>query len=289
MVGIRELIAIWQLTRLEHGLMFGLGVIIGIAIADLSSLTLHSAFFGALTAILIEAGTFALNDYFDVEVDRVNKRLDRPLVRGDLTPSTALAIALLLTPLGVLASFFLNWLCFSIALVSALFGVLYDVKLKETGLLGNIYIAYSMGIPFIFGGAITGKLPLILYLFASIAFLTGLGREIMKGAMDIEGDKLRRVKSIARLFGEIKAVQISSAFYSIAIALSLIPYLCPLDTSYYWNEFYLFFIALSNLLFGYVSFNLLQKHTAVKKMRGITLLAILLGLIGFLAGALFYI
>ncbi len=289
MLEIRKFAAIWHLTRLEHGLMFALGVIIGIVIADYSYLTLYNILFGALTAILIEAGTFALNDYFDLEVDKANKRFDRPLVRGDLKPETALAIALTLTPLGVLASFFLNWLCFSIALVSALFGVFYDVKFKETGLFGNIYISYSMAIPFIFGGAIAGKFPLILWLLASIAFFSGLGREIMKGAMDIEGDKLRSVRSIARIFGERRAAQISSAFYLIAITLSLIPYFYFPDKSYYRNEFYLFFVLPSDLLFIYASFNLLQKYSSAGKMRGITLLAIFLGLIGFLAGALFYI
>ncbi|MEM2924685.1 MAG: UbiA family prenyltransferase [Methanocellales archaeon] len=285
---MKKLKAIWQLTRLEHGLMFALGVIVGIAVANSPSITLYNVFFGALTAILIEVGTFALNDYFDLEVDKVNKRFDRPLVRGDLTPKTALAIALISTPLGVLSSFFLNWLCFSIALISALFGVLYDVRLKETGFFGNIYIAYSMAIPFIFGGAIARKLPSILLLLASIAFLSGLGREIMKGVMDVEGDKLRRVRSIARIYGEVKAAQISSAFYLIAIALSFIPYFYP-NTNYFYNEFYLIFILPSNLLFIYASYNLLQKYSTASKMRGITLMAILLGLLGFLAGSVFYI
>ncbi|MEM2934104.1 MAG: UbiA family prenyltransferase [Methanocellales archaeon] len=285
---MRKIAAIWQLTRLEHGLMLALGVIIGIIIADSSFLTPYNAFFGALTAILIQAGTFALNDYFDLEVDRANKRFDRPLVRGDLTLETALAIAFISTPLGVLASFFLNWLCFSIALLSALFGIFYDLKLKETGFFGNIYIAYSMAIPFIFGGAISNKLPSILLLLASIAFLSGLGREIMKGAMDIEGDKLRGVKSIARVYGEIRATQISSAFYLIAVALSLIPYFYP-NTSYFYNESYLIFIVPSDLLFIYASYNLLRKSSTAGKMRGITLLAILLGLIGFMASSVFYI
>lgn len=281
--------AIWQLTRLEHGFMFGLGVLIGIVVADLAYLTPYNALLGLLTAILIEAGTFALNDYYDLEVDRANQRSDRPLVRGDVSPRTAFVIALILTPLGVLASLLLNWICFFIALTSALFGIFYDMRLKETGFFGNIYIAYSMAIPFIFGGAIAGRFPAVLWLLASIAFLSGLAREIMKGAMDIRGDELRGVRSIARLHGERRAAQISSALYLIAILLSPIPYFYASGTNYRYNELYLIFVLLSDLLFAYASINLLQKYSiaTVKKMRSITLLAIFLGLVAFLAGALF--
>ncbi len=286
---LSKLRAIWQLTRLEHGIMFGLGVVIGIVVSDTAFLTSYNVLLGLLTAVMIEAGTFALNDYYDLEVDRANKRVDRPLVRGDLSPKIALVIALLLTPIGVLASILLNWICFFIALISALFGVFYDVKLKETGFPGNIYIAYSMAIPFIFGGAITGKLPFVLWLLALIAFLSGLGREIMKGAMDVEGDALRNVRSVARIYGEKRAAHSAGALFIIGIILSLIPYFYAEGAKYYQNEIYLIPVLLSDLLFAYTSFNLLEKYSisTVKQMRSITLLAIFLGLIAFLMGALF--
>jgi hypothetical protein len=40
----------------------------------------------------LEMGAFALNDYFDVEVDRKNNRTDRPIIRGDISGSALLPI-----------------------------------------------------------------------------------------------------------------------------------------------------------------------------------------------------
>ena len=84
-----KVIALWQLTRLEHGIMYGVGVILGALLSadDARTLTLLAdpcILLGALVALLVEAGSFALNDYCDFEVDILNSRTDRPLVRGAL-------------------------------------------------------------------------------------------------------------------------------------------------------------------------------------------------------------
>ena len=52
-----------------------------------------------LTALLIEASTFALNDYFDYDIDVKNNRTDRPLVRGELAKGTALVCFAVLFPM----------------------------------------------------------------------------------------------------------------------------------------------------------------------------------------------
>jgi 4-hydroxybenzoate polyprenyltransferase len=55
-----------------------------------TNLPLINVFLTFFTALFLEASTFALNDYYDLEIDRLNKRTDRPLVRGDISPKTAL-------------------------------------------------------------------------------------------------------------------------------------------------------------------------------------------------------
>ena len=63
-------------------------------------------------ALFLEASTFALNDYYDLEIDKKNKRDDRPLVRGDLSPKTALYLFTVFFPLGIVCSYFVNLTCF---------------------------------------------------------------------------------------------------------------------------------------------------------------------------------
>ena len=104
--------------RLEHGVMLFIAVLIGSIIAQkmLYDFTgfppVDKLILTFLTVLFLEASTFALNDYYDLEIDKKNKRLDRPLVRGDIAPKTALYLFFVLFPLGILSSFFveLTWL-----------------------------------------------------------------------------------------------------------------------------------------------------------------------------------
>ena len=131
-----KLKAIWQLMRLEHGVMLFLAIVIGSLISQKTlygniNLPLLNIVLTFFTALFLEASTFALNDYYDLEIDRVNKRTDRPLVRGDLSPRSALIIFYVLFPLGLVCSFFVNGTCFIIALITALISVFYDMKMKK--------------------------------------------------------------------------------------------------------------------------------------------------------------
>jgi geranylgeranylglycerol-phosphate geranylgeranyltransferase len=127
--------------RLEHGVMIFVAILIGSLIANRGGPSdISKLIFSFLTALFLEASTFALNDYFDLEIDRKNRRDDRPLVRGDIQPHTALVLFFLLFPLGIISSFLVNLQCFLIALITALFAVAYDVKIKKIKLLGNFWV-----------------------------------------------------------------------------------------------------------------------------------------------------
>ncbi|MBU0496944.1 MAG: UbiA family prenyltransferase, partial [Candidatus Thermoplasmatota archaeon] len=173
--------------RLEHGIMIAIAILIGAMIADQVLPSIEKFILTFTTALFLEASTFALNDYYDIEIDRRNKRIDRPLVCGDLSPSAALLIFFICFPLGIISAYFVNLTCFLIALITAIFAVIYDIWMKKVKVLGNFFIAYIMAIPFVFGGAMVLKenvfalyvSPSIL-IVASIAFLAGVGREIMK-------------------------------------------------------------------------------------------------------------
>ncbi|MEM0332604.1 MAG: prenyltransferase, partial [Archaeoglobaceae archaeon] len=55
----------WELFRLEHGLMYGLAVLVGVFVSDTNYSNLQKIIFAYLTAVLLQASTFALNDFFD--------------------------------------------------------------------------------------------------------------------------------------------------------------------------------------------------------------------------------
>jgi len=292
---MKVLKAIWELMRLEHGVMIAIAILIGsiIALEGEGFPALDKFILTFFTALFLEASTFALNDYFDIDIDKKNNRTDRPLVRGDLQPNTALYLFAIFFPLGILCSYFVNLTCFFIALVTAFLAVLYDAKLKKIKLLGNFYIAYVMAIPFIFGGAavlgtsgINFSLHPAILIVALIAFLAGSGREIMKDVMDFTGDREQGVKSFPKYIGIRASNVLAAFFYLIAIALSFVPFFIENYNIYYLNYYYLVPILLTDTMLLSTSLQLIfKKDVHMKLYRKFTLIALFIGLIGFLLGA----
>lgn len=69
--------ALWDLMRLDHGVMLFVAILIGSIIANSGGAPdLLKLMLSFLTALFLEASTFALNDYIDLEIDRRNKRED---------------------------------------------------------------------------------------------------------------------------------------------------------------------------------------------------------------------
>jgi geranylgeranylglycerol-phosphate geranylgeranyltransferase len=290
---MKKLKAIWQLMRLEHGVMIAVAILVGALIAGKTLPSIKIFILTFLMALFLEGSTFALNDYYDLEIDKKNKRNDRPLVRGDVPPKTALFLFIILFPLGIIFSYFINQTCFIIAIITAIFAVIYDAYLKKIKLLGNFFIAYVMAIPFIFGGvsvienkAVFVDLPPAIMIVALIAFLAGSGREIMKDVMDFEGDKKKGVKSFPKYLGIHRSNVLSSIFYILAIILSFFPFLFNNFVFYYQNYYYFAFILLTDSMLIFTSFQLLFKNnTNMKFHRNLTLIALFVGLIAFLIGA----
>lgn len=292
---MKKIKAIWELMRLEHGIMIFIAILIGsiIALEGKSLPPWDNFILTFFTALFLEASTFALNDYYDLEIDRNNNRTDRPLVRGDLKPETALFIFYVFFPLGIICSYFVNITCFIIALITAFFAIVYDVKLKRIKLLGNFYIAYVMAIPFVFGGAavltdstFSLEIPPSIFIIALIAFLAGSGREIMKDVMDFKGDKKEGVKSFPRYIGIKNSNIVAAFFYLIAVFLSFIPFFIDKYYLYYQNIYYIIIIIITNVMLVITSIKLItDKNINMKLYRKISLIAIFIGLIAFLVGA----
>lgn len=297
---MKKIKAIWELMRLEHGVMLALGIFIGSIISLQTTVTLSLQDFPVeqfiltfFVALFLEASTFALNDYFDLAIDLKNKRVDRPLARGDIDPKIALVIFFVFFPLGIYFSFLVNTTCFIIALITALLAIFYDVVLKKIKMLGNFYIAYVMAIPFVFGAAavqpsetVLQSLDPAIIIIALIAFLAGSGREIMKDVMDFEGDSKEGVKSFPKYIGIEWSKRIASIFYLIAVGLSFLPFFQSTYSIYFRNYVYLGIVLITDLLLVYTAAQLLfNQGIDMARFRKITLIAIFFGLLSFFLGA----
>ena len=292
---MKKLKAVWELMRLEHGIMIFLGIFIGsvIALGGSGIPSWDKFILTFFTALFLEASTFALNDYFDLDIDIKNNRTDRPLVRGDIKPKTALILFAIFFPLGILCSYFINLTCFVIALFTAIFAVLYDSHMKQVKLIGNFYVAYTMAIPFVFGAAavieestLSLSIHPAIFIIAIIAFLAGSGREIMKDVQDYEGDRQKGVRSFPKYIGKRASNILAGLFYIMAISISFFPFFMKQYTIYYSNMAYFLTVLICDILLLTTALQLLfKKEPDLKIYRKLTLLAIFIGLLAFLIGA----
>ncbi len=274
--------AIWELTRLEHGFIYGLGVVAGVYIT-LGYVDIRLTLLGFLTALFLQASAFALNDYFDYEVDRANRRFDRPIVRGDISRRTALLVSMVLALPGFGFAYAVSALALFLAVAITFMGYAYDIKLKEYGIAGNIYIAFSMAAPFIFGSIVAGSPNIQIAVLSTIAFLSGLGREIMKGIEDVEGDAIRNVRTVARIHGIKAAERISASLYMISVGLSFLVILIP----EYMDAKYLIPVLICDFILLDTAGKLLKgvRTDEIGKLRKKTMVALFFGLVAFILGA----
>ncbi|WP_455367522.1 UbiA family prenyltransferase [[Eubacterium] cellulosolvens] len=271
-----------MLLRPINSLMMGVAVFIGEFIAAGGLPSFSEILYGFLVGFFLTAATMAVNDYYDIEIDRINDP-QRPLPSGAVSLKEALTVGLILTGLGIIFAALTNLQAFTVVFVALILMIYYNIRGKRTGFFGNIIVSICVALPFLYGGAVIGRISYLLILFSLMAFFANTGREVIKGISDIKGDKTRRVKTLAILFGNVTASRISIGLFTLSIIISLFPLLMGLI-----SMLYLPFIALSDLGFIWSSFEILKdpSPSKAKNVKKRVLIWMLLGLIGFITGSI---
>jgi geranylgeranylglycerol-phosphate geranylgeranyltransferase len=173
----------------------------------------------ALTGALVSSGANAINDSFDIDIDRVN-RPNRPLPRGVLLQSDARRMWLIvsITAIGM------NLLINSTALLISVFAVIllyyYSSRLKRTVLAGNLVIGLMTGMAFIYGGAVVGNMERAV-VPAVFAFLVNLARELIKDIEDVEGDRKEDAVTLPVKYGVKPTLVLATASLLVLIGVTL--------------------------------------------------------------------
>lgn len=211
------------ITRPVNSLAAGIAAIVAYLIAT-GTVIRETLLLFAVVALITAAGN-VINDYFDVEIDRVN-RPDRPIPAGRVTLPGARAYAVTLFLAGILVCLKTSVLCIAIAVFNAVLLVVYAARLKRTPLLGNIAVSYLAASMFLFGGALAG-IPGIFHVmpFAAMTFFAMLARELVKDAEDVEGDRASGAVTLPILRGIPFTLYLAFFCAVLGIAASLLPYL----------------------------------------------------------------
>ncbi|MBS7623113.1 UbiA family prenyltransferase [Candidatus Bathyarchaeota archaeon] len=279
--GASRLFAILRVARPINCLMIGFAVVVAEFIAAGRPPQLHEAALGSLSAALLMAGTMAINDYFDLETDRINRPY-RPLPSGIITPRQAFSVGLAASAVGLSAAASLNMGALTTAAAAFLLMVYYNMKGKRSGFFGNILVSICIGLPFIFGGAAVGRVTSTLLFFSAMAFTANLGREVTKGIVDVDGDLLMKARTVAVIHGSKAASRLAALLYFAAVGLSLWPPALKMV-----NPLYLPVVLLSDAGFLSSSVSLLRNHDRenAERVKGMVMLWMFIGLLAFIAGS----
>ena len=272
-----------EIMRPINSVMTGVAIIIGALITggnqilgDWVSLVL--AF---LTGFTLSGAAMAINDYYDREIDAVNEP-GRAIPSGRISPQSAIVFTGLLSIVGLVSSYLISFNALLVAVFAWIVMMIYSIKGKKLGFIGNLMVSLSVALPFLYGGVMTGSIASSLS-FSGIAFLANTGREITKGIVDVEGDKLEGVNTIAITRGVKSAASIASLFFVGAVLVSIYPVYRELVS--FW---YIPFVALTDLGLVYSGYQVMSdpSRETSRTVKNRILYLMILGLIGFATGSL---
>ncbi len=273
-----------RLFRPELPFAAGICVLLGEIIALGYFPTLRETALGFVCGFFLSATALILNDYFDLEVDRINAP-ERPLPSGMVSKPEVVALSILTTLLGLVSAYLIGLPELLIAVIFWGIGFLYNWKYKEAGLLGNLMVSASTAVTFILGGMIVGEpWNKIVWTVGLIGFFLDLGEEIGADAMDMEGDKKRRSRSIALVRGRRFAIRIAGSLFFLVVLISFVPVILG-----WMGTIYLVIISVSSVFTIIFAIRLLRSQTLDQgrsSLRSLYLVA-LFGMLAFIIGKVF--
>ena len=209
------------ITRPVNAVVSGLAAALGYLIA--TGTLVPAALILIPIVILITAAGNVINDYYDADIDAIN-RPQRPIPSGAVTRSSARSYAITLFLAGILLSLFTNPVCSAITVFNSLLLIAYAGNLKRVPVYGNIAVSYLAASIFLFGGAFAGTEGLARNLpLAAITFFAMMARELLKDAEDIEGDTAGGVRTLPMMMGIGSTSRIAFAYAVLATCISLVP------------------------------------------------------------------
>jgi len=194
----------------------------------------------SVASVLIAAAGYIINDYFDINIDQVNKPTAN-VVDKIVSRRWAMAWHFVLSGFGIILSAWLAWrtglwyiLIGNFFCVLLLFG--YSVSLKRKLLSGNILISLlTAWVILVIGFSefsshlvtnsriveASGKIIRISFLYGGFAFISSLIREAIKDIEDLQGDERYGCRTMPIVWG-VNAAKVYIAVWLVVILALLV-------------------------------------------------------------------
>lgn len=232
--------AFLALIRVERSLSAAFGVLFaGFFVGDLKGFQLEYVL-AWFVVFLAAIANFGLNDFCDLEVDRLNNREDRPLAEGLLSERFVITTIGVSTLLALLLSLFLRPMARFLILAGLPISLIYNLLLKKIFLIKNATVAsVNVGIVLLGSIVVDGSLETMALYIAVVGFFVGLSYEIMLDIADVEGDGIKGIMSLPVKLGKKRAAWISILLGLGALVVDPLPFFVKIDTRLYRDPIFL--------------------------------------------------
>ncbi|WFO75530.1 geranylgeranylglycerol-phosphate geranylgeranyltransferase [Desulfurococcaceae archaeon MEX13E-LK6-19] len=271
--------AIIMMTRPLNSFMTGLAVVFAFLVNNNYMFNTHTCLIGFLTGFLVSSASMLINDYVDLEADKINKPW-KPLPQGLVSPVTVLTLSLVLLTIAILINLLISQIAFFTVLVLSI--IAYSYSFMRRYWWSHFMVSIGTTAPFIYGYVLAG-LPreylLFNICFIVVIFLINSAREFTKSITDIAGDKKLGYSTIAIKYGEKNAAKAALIFSIIGTIIAVV-----LGVMGYASIIYTIMLGIAGLWFTanafkvYINPNKEVAHKAKNNM----IKAMLLALIGYL-------
>lgn len=224
----------------------------------------------AVATILIAAGGYVINDYFDIKIDRIN-RPDQLIVSQYISKENAMRLSIILSGVGMACGLVVAWLLRS-STIGILFAIIpgllwfYSSSYKRLLIVGNVTIALLSALsPMMVAIANVAQLQLKyssilpyttlehdIYAwvggFSLFAFLLTWIREIVKDLQDQMGDRELECHSMPIVWGNTVTKIVVTALIVLTTALIVWLWYSVLPFDRTWSSFSTRYIALGILI-----------------------------------------
>ena len=280
-MNFKKLAAFVQLSRPVNVLITLVSIPVACWIAGAGDSHWLVVLLAGLTGALVAAGANAINDVFDIEIDRIN-RPNRPLPRGSLRSAEARRMWLLVSLAAIGINIFLNMAAFLIVVLSVAILYVYSSKLKRTVLLGNLVIGLMTGLAFIYGGAVIGRVERAV-VPAVFAFLVNLTRELLKDVEDVKGDRQDQAVTLPVKYGVTPSLVLASITVLVLIGTTI-----AVAGLAVYHPAFLYIVLVADGLMG-ASMIIVWRDHSIKVLRvasTILKVSMIIGLVSIIAGTM---
>ncbi|HYE56732.1 MAG TPA: geranylgeranylglycerol-phosphate geranylgeranyltransferase, partial [Chitinophagaceae bacterium] len=208
-------------------------------------------------SVLIAAAGYIINDYFDINIDQVNKP-ERMLIDRVIKRRWTILWHWVFSFLGVALSFYVSWKINNWIIGLANTGcvfllLLYSTTFKKRLLIGNVLIsmltAWVIMVLFIAEWKIytlhydahrdvMSRLFKVAIMYAGFAFIISLVREVIKDIEDMEGDARYNCKTMPIVWGVNVSKMFVAVWLTVLTVSILILQVYVLQYRWWWSVLY---------------------------------------------------